>query len=154
SPTDEFLARQGGYVPRYQIIYESQLRPCPPGTLEPADVFKAIVQAGVPAIFFLNPEWICHVGYASPNIFGLTWRFTRTIANKVDIANPLKALIPGIGISVPFNLPFQFALADTEPKEITGCYRVGWEPLFNTPLVSNAIGQVFGQLVRVGKGTI
>jgi hypothetical protein len=83
-----------------------------------------------------------------------SWRFTRTIANKVDIANLLKVLIPGIGISVSLNLPFQFALVDTAPTEVTSRYKMGWEPLFNRPLVSNAIGQVFGQLVRIGKGTI
>jgi hypothetical protein len=62
--SERAFLRNGDLVSEHQIVHESQLGSVVPGTFGPQDVLAA-VEAGVPAVLFLNTEWVQRVSTGS-----------------------------------------------------------------------------------------
>jgi len=73
------ILRNNDLVFEHQIVHESQLGPVVPGTFGPTDVFAAL-EAGVPAILFLNNEWVQRVSTGFPHFFEMSWKVRRTMS--------------------------------------------------------------------------
>jgi hypothetical protein len=73
---DAYL-RDGGLHYKHRLIQETQLPRIIPGTFGPDDVLRAIKDAGVPFVLFLNDEWVKRADWF-PNLFNLSWAFKRT----------------------------------------------------------------------------
>lgn len=134
--------------PRYRIIEATQLPKLARGMFGPADLLRAVGEAGIPIFFFLNPEWLRHVSFESPNFFGIRWRFNPTRAIEFSVAKPLAQLLAKFDGPVSFRTPIQY--------EIAHAPRFTEKPNFAQwfPLLTNTVNQVFGQILQVGKGYI
>jgi diguanylate cyclase (GGDEF)-like protein len=134
---------------QHQMIHETQLGKPIPGTFGPGEIKRAIVEGGVPFLLFLNEEWLGRVGEI-PNWLDVKWSFLPTVATEVGVVEPLPTLLPEMGREVKFKLAIQ--------------HRIGKGPLFGltpprfstdtVPIVTNNIGDVFGQFVRMGRGSV
>lgn len=153
NPTEEYVRGLGdGLQPRYRIIHRGQMAKLVKPTFGPRDVLTAVDKAGVPAVLFLNHKWLCHVDYDAPNIFGVSWRFNHANASKLTFANELVELL-GKELLDRVSTPLKFAIAQG-PFEVTA-WGPKHEQLYATkPLVSNAIGEIFGQQVMLEKGSM
>ncbi len=145
---NSFYVRDKRRIAQHSVIYETQLAKQIPGTFGSEDVKRAIVEGGIPFLLFLNEEWLNRI-QIFPNWFGVNWSFVRTSATQVDIAKELTNLLPELGNEIRFKLAIQ--------------NRIEKGPLFGFPaptyptsvvsLVRNNIGDSFGQLVKMGKGS-
>jgi nucleoside phosphorylase len=146
--------------PRYRIIEETQLKKLsessvfPGGNFGSSDLLRAVVVAGIPIFFFLNPEWLRHVSSESPNFFGVRWRFRQTTAAEISFAKPFEELISKFANPIKFRMPIQFEISHA-PRF------VGAEPespnlhfVQSTSLLTNKVDQVFGQFLQLGKGYV
>jgi len=145
-----FFGSGGRPRPVYELIHPSQMPPRPVGTFGPSDVFKAVDHGGVPMLLFLNPEWMRHVTYTSPNFVEVLWSFERTKATKLNISPLLKEVLPEIDDSVTLARPLEFHIVKRDHKPF-----VASEKFFSSvPLVTNIISQVFGEVILLEKGSI
>lgn len=137
----------GNPQPVYEMIKHSQLPKRLPGTFGPSDVFRAVDEVGVPMLLFLNPEWIRHVGYGSPDFNEVIWHFEQTKATKFELTPIIKEAFPEIEDSWHLALPLTFHIIRTElPKSSKDSLIV--------PLAKNKISQVFGEAILLKKGCI
>lgn len=152
-PTGQLIqVAPGQIVPRYQIIYSSQLPQRPVGHFGADDILKAIAVAGVPAVLFLNPEWISHLGSIGPNFFGAAWtKFHRTSGTALTLTEVGQRLLPEMDHLVRIARPVQFAILEGpfDPLKPT---KYG-HPTTAT-LVTNSVNDIFGQAILIGKGPI
>jgi hypothetical protein len=151
TPKEEYYRRDGDLHPRYKIIQPGQMAKLARHTFGPKDVLTAVEKGGVPAVLFLNQEWVQHVDYSAPNIFGVSWRFNPTNAKRVEFAPELRDLI-GDALVGCVTTPIKFAVS-------LGAFRAegysGTPSLCpHKPLVTNAIGDVFGQRVLLDRGSM
>lgn len=143
--------RNGDLVFDHQVIHESQLGPVVPGTFGPADVLAA-VEAGVPAILFLNPEWVQRVSTGFPEFFGMRWKVRRTMSRDVTLHPLLISAFPALK-SIPFARPVYYAITDGPDIHVREGKRRS-QKIQAASIVTNKVGDVFAQSVRVGTGTI
>src|SRR5262249_43357599 len=97
------------------------------------------------AVLFLNHEWVRHVVYDAPNVLGVSWRFKHANASKLLVSSELTELL-GEKISKTVATPIKFSIGvgPFKPAPFSG----GNLHLYpSKPLVTNAIGEVFGQQV-------
>ena len=148
SITDDIFYNSSAHPqPVYQVIKHSQMSKLQPGAFGPSDVFKAVNEVGVPMLLFLNPEWIRHIGYGSPDFNGVIWHFEQTKATKFELVPILKEAFPEIEDSLHLELPLTFHIIRTElPKSSKDSLIV--------PLVKNKISQVFGEAILLKNGCI
>jgi len=146
-----YLYKNGRARPKFELIKTSQMPPRPEGTFGPSDVFRAVDLAGIPMLLFLNPEWIRHIAYRSPNFFDMRWNFERTKATKLMLTPLIKDILPEIDDSISLAVPLEFHLADS----------AHWQDVFakhffspSVSLITNAVSQVFGEVVVLNKGAI
>jgi len=137
---------RGGVVARFQIIQAGQMNAAPPGSFGSEDIHRAISKAGVPLFLMLNPEWLNHMGYHSPDFAGVRWRFKLTRAERVEINEPLASTFPEVERQHRFVRPLQFEIVEAG-NTIGAEMRV-------SQVVTNAVGQQFGQMIQIGKGAI
>lgn len=148
--SDQAYLRNGELRYKHTIIQEGQLPAIIPGTFGPGNVLQAISDGGVPFFLLLNDEWVKRVAYWFPNFFNLSWHFRRTVATQIKIDPILSDRIAGLGTTIKISLPLRNAIAD-RPKGRTGA---SYSSLTSFPLVTNAVKDVFGQVVSVGSGNI
>lgn len=140
----------GSTKPKFEIIKPRQMPPTPVGTFGPTDVFSAVEKAGLPFVLFLNTEWLRHVGYRSPNFSDVSWRFERTKAFKLQTSPVMDEILAALGHAPEFATPLEFAIAQSaNPQGITPR-----SPFKTMPLVTNAVSQVFGEVVILQRGAI
>lgn len=141
----------GSTSPKFEIIHPSQMPPMPFGTFGPTEVFSAVEKAGLPFVLFLNTEWLRHVGYRSPNFSDVLWRFERTKAFKLQTSPVMDEILAALGYAPEFATPLEFAIAQSASSHRMD--RPG--PSFKTiPLVTNAVSQVFAEVVILQRGAI
>jgi len=153
--TDEtYLDTNHRLNPRYQIIKDSQVICSESPNFNVGDVYKAIYTGGKTGIMFLNPDWVKHVSYISPDIFGIRYEFSSTIANKFYFTDRIKELIPEIEKNLSLNLPLKCFISKG-PLDYKGYpYPNAGLNINYYSIVTNNIHQVFGQLCKFGKGLI
>lgn len=140
----------GHTSPKFEIIHPSQMPPRPVGTFGPTEVFTAVDKAGLPFILFLNAEWLRHVGYSSPNFSEVWWKFERTKATKLQTSPVMDRILAALDDVSEFALPLEFAIAESTHRQ-----GVGARSHFKTiPLVTNAVSQVFGEVVILERGAL
>jgi hypothetical protein len=144
-----FSAINNRRLARYRVIYETQLGKPIPGAFGPKEVNRAIVEGGVPFLLFLNEEWLAHI-QEFPNWFDVKWSFLPTAATEVEIAEPLPTLLPEVGREIKLKLALQHRI---EKGPLFG-QRSPRFPTVAKAIVSNNIGDVFGQFVIMGKGGV
>jgi predicted nucleotide-binding protein len=134
---------------RFQVIRESQLGDAIPGTFGPSDVNRAIREVGIPFLLFLNSGWLDRIS-SFPNWTNLTWNFRPTAASQIELVEPLPSLLPELNREIKFKLVVRHglnsgpkSLQKSSPHSVLGC-----------EIVRNNVGDIFGQLVRLGKGTL
>jgi hypothetical protein len=136
--------------PKFEIIHTQQMPSRPVGTFGPTEIFTAVSKAGVPFILFLNKEWLCHVGYRVPNFCDVWWQFNRTKATKVQTSALMDMVLAAAGKGPELALPFEFSIAKGAHRQDAFA-----QSQFRTmPLVSNAVSQVFGEVVILERGAI
>lgn len=148
--SERAMLHNGDLVFEHQIVHESQLGPVVPGTFGPTDVFAA-VEAGVEAILFLNTEWVQRVSTGFPHFFGMRWNVRRTMSRDLITDPQLSSAFPALR-KIPLGRPVHYAIKG--PELIP---RTGKRPSQNVhvvSLVTNKVGDVFAQSVRVGGGTV
>ena len=143
---DMYRDTNGQLRPVYELIKPSHIGKGPPGTFGPNDIFKAIDQGGVPMLIFLNPEWMRHIAYSSPNFFEIFWRFERTKATKLELTPVFKDAFPEGQDYIKLALPLEFHI--TETRASSG------KQFSNFALVKNVISQVFGEVILLERGCI
>lgn len=136
--------------PKFEIIHPSQMPPRPVGTFGPAEVYTAVDKAGLPFILFLNAEWLRHVGYSSPNFSEVSWRFERTKASKLQTSPVMDRMRVALDDVSEFAIPLEFAIAESAHRQGVGA-RSHYKTI---PLVTNAVSQVFGEVVILERGAI
>lgn len=142
--------RQGNLRPKFEIIHPSQMPSRSPGTFGSTDIFTAVSKGGIPFILFLNKEWLRHVHYRSPDFCSLSWSFERTKATKLAITTIMDRVLAALDYDAKLALPIEFSIVESS-------YRPGVHaknPFITIPLVTNAISQVFGEVVALDKGAI
>jgi predicted nucleotide-binding protein len=144
-----FYVTDGYRHARYKVVSETQLGKPIPGTFGPKEMNRAIVEGGVPFFLFLNEEWLNHV-VESPNWLDVKWAFLPTAATEVEMAEPLPTLLPELGREIKFKLAIQHQikkgpLFGRTPPQF---------PTSDATIVTNNIGDVFGQFVKMGKGGV
>lgn len=137
--------------PKFELIKTSQMPPRPAGTFGPEDIFKAVAIAGVPLILFLNPEWLRHIAYNSPDFVHIWWDFERTKATKLTLSPIVKELLPEIGESLHFKLPLKFNIVTSAHAEGIGASKHRFR---TAPLITNAVSQIFSETVVLDNGVI
>ncbi len=137
--------------PGFELILPSQMPSPPPGTFGPADVFKAVNEAGVPFILFLNPEWQRHVGRTSPNFSDVWWEFERTKASKVVMSPTMDRVLAILGEAPKLVTPLEFAISASAHARHKIARKTSFKKL---PLVTNAVSQGFGEVVLLQEGTV
>ena len=148
--SNRFTVVDGKRRPLHRVVYESQLGKQVPGTFGPLEVKRAIVEAGVPFLLFLNSEWLSHVE-EFPNWVDMNWAFGWTTATQVEINEPLSSLVPEIGTALKFKLAIQHKI-DKGP--ILSSHQAAPHPFSTISVVRNTVGDTFGQVVRMGKGSV
>jgi len=136
-------------IMNHQLIKESQLPKVLPGTFGPTDVFRAISHAGVPAIIFVNFEWARRAAFDFPNWVGIRWSFRRTRSLKFSVNGALSSIIPELSTDIGFRSPLETVISDV-PRMSRECKAT----ISVQPVVTNAVGDVFGQLLQVGGGVL
>jgi len=134
---------------RRRVIYETQLGKPIPGTFGPKEVNRAIVEGGVPFLLFLNEEWLAHI-QEFPNWLDVKWSFLPTAATVVEIAEPLPTLLPEVGREINLKLALQHRIEEGPLFRQTPPHF----PTMAKAIVSNNIGDVFGQFVKMGEGSV
>src|SRR5260370_21536278 len=129
-------------IMNHQLIQETQLPRVIAGTFAPTDVFRAISQAGVPCLAFINFEWARRVAHAFPNCFSMRWDFNRTTSVKFIADRVVSSTIPELLTPIGIKTPIQIAIASGPrlPAEFRA-------KTVAQPLVTNAVEYVFGQLI-------
>jgi len=147
---------RGQTYPRFPIIHEGQMHGREPGSFGPTEINRAIAKAGVPFVLMLNPEWLQHVSYSSPDFANISWHFGLTKADRIDVAPPLITKFPEIEQSLHFARPLSFEILGGPTLRGDGIGLGGSSKADLTvhPVVSNVVGQQFGQVIEIGKGTI
>jgi len=146
-----FTEQNGKRRYRYTVVHESQL-PKYSSIFSSRDVLRAIGEAGVPFLLFLNQEWVRRIT-EFPNWFGLRWSFNSTAATTFQINEPLNRLLPELETKkLKFKLALQHAIESGPSPRVTGG-RLPY-PIEPTSLITNSVNDVFAQVVKVGKGSI
>ena len=89
------------------------------------------------------------MGYTSPNFSDVYWKFERTKATKLQTLPTMERLRTAIGHIPEFTLPLEFAISESAHRGVGARY-----PFHTEPLVTNAISQIFGQVVILERGSI
>lgn len=159
--TDERIYYTSGEsMPRYQLPSDWQIEGRhgerrPSGTFGPEDVLRAISTAGVPFILFLNPEWIAHIAQRSPNFFGVSWKFKSTTAYRVETCDEFCRIVPEAnGGPLSWQQPLQFTFASDGQLESSSQTPVNLREIYEWPLVTNAVGDRFGIVMRLSRGRV
>ena len=150
-----YIQRQGSMKvetePKYRLIQEWQIQSRSVGSpFQPADVFKAISDGGIPFLLFVNHEWAAHLG-DFPNFVNLVWRLGATQAEAVTLKPPLKELIPELDNGVAIRRPLVYVIKDG-PLSPTDLRPFTDATIAKTAV--NLVGDAFGQTVFLGKGSI
>lgn len=140
----------GRIRPKFEIIHTGQMPSPPVGTFGSTDVLTAISKAGVPFIFFMNKGWLRHVGYSSPNFCDIWWKFQRTKATKLQASSIMDKVLAATNYVPEFALPLEFAIMESAHRQGVRAL----SPFETTPLVTNAVSQVFGEVVILEKGAL
>ncbi|HTW83087.1 MAG TPA: toll/interleukin-1 receptor domain-containing protein [Candidatus Sulfotelmatobacter sp.] len=154
---DSRLAAINGAPPTrevvHRLIYETQIeRMSAPSAFGPNDIRQAIALAGIPAIIFLNPEWVLRTGgHVFPAFVGLGWATGMTEARKFSVLNPLAALISSWDPPLAITNPIRCMLRSG--PEIPLRARQG-DYLEAQSIVVDRVDSALGQLVRCGKGLV
>jgi hypothetical protein len=137
---------------RYRLIYETQIeRMNYPSRFGPKDVRNAITLGGIPAIIFLNPDWVLRTGgYSFPEFVGMLWQTSATNALKIDIKLPLAKVVKDWQPPLDINIPASCSIL--KGPRVPG--RIAEETWPSETLVSDKIGSVLGQVVRSGAGSV
>jgi hypothetical protein len=146
---NSFYLTNGRRRARFKVIQETQLGKPTPGTFGPKEVNRAIAEGGVPFLLFLNEEWLKRTE-EFPNWLDVRWAFLPTVATEVTISEPLQTLLPEVGREIKFKLAIQHRIEH-------GPSFGRMPPRFQTStvaVVGNNVGDVFGQLMKMGKGTV
>lgn len=131
---------------QHQVIRESQLPKVIPGTFGPKDVQRAIFAAGIPFLLMLNEEWLSHTDIV-PNWVDVSWDFRRTSASQLEVSDPLSSVFPEFGREITLKLVLQHAIWKG-PQLYNNVIKT------TMTVVRNSVGDVFGQVVRLGRGSI
>jgi hypothetical protein len=143
-PTEEIIHR---------LIYETQIeRMNKPSPFGPKDIREAIAVGGVPALIFLNPEWVLRTGgHEFPDFVGLRWGTQMTEARKIALEEPLESLSaswdPGLAITTPVRC--KLTSGPSLPLRFKNSAQ-----LYAQPLIVDRVGSLLGQLVTCGKGLV
>jgi hypothetical protein len=145
--------RAASTTPRYRLIMETQIEhmnsPSPYG---PDDVRQAVAVARVPAVIFLNPEWVLHTdGHDFPAFVGIDWDTANANSSKIAVLDPLAQLSsdwdPPLSVVTPVRCMLQGG-----PRIPL---RVAQGPYLEArSIVTDRIDSVLGQVVRCGKGAV
>ncbi len=146
--SNSFSTRNGRIHAQHPVVYESQLGQQIPGAFGPKEVKRPIAEAGVQFLLFLNWEWLQRID-EFPNWCDITWSLLPTSATQVEIGEPLSTLLPELGKEIKFKFAIRHRI-EKGPQSGGSPSRA----LASTPVVKNNIGDVFGQFVQMGKGTI
>ncbi len=146
--SDVAYLRNGRLHYRHLVIQETQLPRVIPGTFGPDDVLRAIKDGGIPFFLFLNDNWVKRAD-SFPNFFNLSWAFKRTIATRISTDKILTDRLPELD-SLRIAIPLQNAISEGPVARPSAKY----VSLTKFPLVTNSVGDVFGQLVTLGSGNI
>lgn len=137
---------------RYKLIYESQIDKMNIGSpFGPNDIGQAISLGGVPALMFLNPEWVLPADGAFVESFGIRCETAATSANKIKVHDLLANLSATWEETLEITLPVRCKITSgpTIPR------RVQQKSFMQSqPIVSDRIGTVLGQFTRYGEGAI
>ena len=68
----------------------------------------AIATGGVPMLIFLNPSWIRNAYDEGPNFFDVRWPFAPTLANALQVLEPLSRISPEVDDTLPIVKPLRF----------------------------------------------
>lgn len=147
-PTDQRIIQSGSSVPRYKLIQGQQIKEIGHSNFDGHAVLNAAVRAGTHVFLMLNSEWAKHISWSFPNFIGLSWALARTVANKVSLRTPLNSLLNDTE-RLSLRLPLQFSMtpATARQEAFKGL-------IASSPLATNAVDQMFGQLVTTPKGTL
>ncbi len=142
----------GEDVPRFRMIQRTQMGAAPPRSFGADDVYRAISKAGVPFILMLNPDWLNHhVRWEPLDLCGLIWRFAPTRAERIEIREPLRSAFPEIEAENRLARPLLYEIREGPSSRAT----LKPDPAVTShAVVTNTIGQVFGQVVKLGDGAI
>lgn len=137
----------------YKLIYETQIeRMNDPSPYGPNDVREAIVAGAVPALIFLNPEWVLRTGfYLFPQFVGLEWRTMETNTTKFSIEEPLIGRTASWDPPLAIASPVRCALASDPEIPARAQQDVYLEP---KAVVVDRVDTTLGQFVRFGKGEV
>jgi predicted nucleotide-binding protein len=148
--SDEVLRQGDEFRFKYQLIQESQLPSIMPGTFGPKDVLRAVKEAGVPFVLFLNDQWVKRVSSWFPNFLELVWEIKRTKATHIDVSSILSDRLLGYGTMLNISVPLQNAIS-AGPRPRHSHLPISLVPV---PLIKNSVKEVFGQVATFGLGNI
>lgn len=152
-PTTSFGTVQ--YQPRFRLIDEMQIEKASGEVVGPPEVFRAITVAGVPAVLFLNPEWLSRIVVGFPSFLGLTWIVKPTRATLFQMNNLLRTTFGELGTAIELRLPLQCAVENGPFVERPIGRHMKDHPLTESlPLLTNAVDETFAQYSRYGKGAV
>ncbi len=136
---------------RYALIQESQIehmnKPSPFG---PKDVLNAITLAGIPAVIFLNPEWLLRSGGSFPNFIGMVWRTASVHSRKILITESFTTLIQDWQPPIQISIPVRCAI--TSAARIVG--HLDEASFYSRMLVRDKADITLGQALRCGAGSV
>lgn len=137
---------------RYKLIYESQIDRMNIGSpFGPNDIRQAIAVGGVPALMFLNPEWVLPADGAFVESFGVRCETAATNANKIKVHDLLANLSATWEPTLEITLPVRCKITSGPTIPM----RVQQKSFMKSqPIVSDRIGAVLGQFIRCGEGAI
>ena len=137
---------------RYHLISETQVERMNPTTpFGPKDVRQAIALGGIPAVIFLNPEWMLRTGNEFPDFVGLHWGVGKANASKITILEPLATIVRGWEPALDITVPVTCMLRSgpTVPLRVSQD-----DYLDDNPIVVDRVNSMLGQVARCGKGTV
>lgn len=137
----------------YHIVSETQIAVGGrrAGPFEATDVVRAVVQGGVPLVYFLNPTFLALASTYLPLWLQMMVQVSATVANEVDLTNfsdrfPRSLSKIGRGV-LDFRRPIKFRI-DKYSR------RGDASTIIRVNLATNRVGDVLATLISYGKGYI
>ncbi len=137
----------------YHIVSETQIAVGGrrAGSFDATDVVKAVVQGGVPLVYFLNPTFLTLASTYLPLWLQMMVHVSATVANEVDLPNfsdrfPRSLSKIGKGV-LDFRRPIKFRI-----DKVSG--RDNASMIIRVNLLTNRVEDTFAALISYGKGYI
>ncbi len=143
-----FIEKDNKKYPKFRLIYESQIYKND-SIFSYEHLKKAVVNAGIDFIFFLNPEYLFHSLYEIPGFLDINFITGITNAKKWMISERLLIEYPILSEigqkELGIKLPIEFVLLDIKCKDSN---------FSRDNLIVNNLNESFATIIKYGQGFI